>query len=102
MSTSVLKASPSKLDIKRHSPSILYVPHYQIKHLVKMTPGTAFQNQSMSSEKEISESAPSGVKIYSIERSVVLPTIFNDSNACFLSLYYAVHAICSLLCTIFF
>ena len=27
MSTSVLKALPGKLDIKRHSPSILYIPH---------------------------------------------------------------------------
>ena len=26
MSTSVLKALPGKLDIKRHSPSILYIP----------------------------------------------------------------------------
>ena len=26
MSTSILKALPGKLDIKRHSPSILYVP----------------------------------------------------------------------------
>ena len=26
MSTSVLKALPGKLDIKRHSPSILYLP----------------------------------------------------------------------------
>ena len=28
MSTSVLKALPGKLDIKRHSPSILYVPAF--------------------------------------------------------------------------
>ena len=28
MSTSVLKALPGKLDIKRHSPSILYMKHY--------------------------------------------------------------------------
>ena len=28
MSTSVLKALPGKLDIKRHSPSILYCMHY--------------------------------------------------------------------------
>ena len=27
MSASILKALPGKLDIKRHSPSILYVPH---------------------------------------------------------------------------
>ena len=27
MSTCVLKALPGKLDIKRHSPSILYIPH---------------------------------------------------------------------------
>ena len=27
MSTCVLKALPGKLEIKRHSPSILYVPH---------------------------------------------------------------------------
>ena len=27
MSTSVLKALPGKLDIKRHSPSFLYLPH---------------------------------------------------------------------------
>ena len=27
MSTSVLKALPGKLDIKRHSPSILYIYH---------------------------------------------------------------------------
>ena len=31
MSTSVLKALPGKLDIKRHSPSILYV--YQVKRM---------------------------------------------------------------------
>ena len=30
MSTSVLKALPGKLDIKRHSPSILYVLHLLI------------------------------------------------------------------------
>ena len=29
MSTSVLKALPGKLDIKRHSPSILYLPESQ-------------------------------------------------------------------------
>ena len=29
MSTSVLKALPGKLDIKRHSPSILYIPESQ-------------------------------------------------------------------------
>ena len=46
----------------------------------------------------INESAPSGVKIYSIERSAVLPTIF---NAFFVSLYYVVDAIYSLLCIIF-
>ena len=28
MSTSILKALPGKLDIKRHSPSILYVPAF--------------------------------------------------------------------------
>ena len=33
MSTSVLKASPGKLDIKRHSPSILYLHG---KHLVNL------------------------------------------------------------------
>ena len=31
MSTSVLKALPVKLDIKRHSPSILYVIHKDVK-----------------------------------------------------------------------
>ena len=31
MSTSVLKALPGKLDIKRHSPSILYTPGRQTK-----------------------------------------------------------------------
>ena len=30
MSTNVLKALPGKLDIKRHSPSILYVHDYDI------------------------------------------------------------------------
>ena len=38
MSTCVLKALPGKLDIKRHSPSILYVSivmviHYYLQHL---------------------------------------------------------------------
>ena len=33
MSTSVLKALPGKLDIKRHSPSILYIrPHYMYEY----------------------------------------------------------------------
>ena len=31
MSTSVLKALPGKLDIKRHSPSILYLYHICLK-----------------------------------------------------------------------
>ena len=82
------------------------VPDFRIKYSVKMTPGTVFRNKSIRSEKGISyiinESAPSGVKIYSIERSAVLPTILNASNACFMSLYYVVDAICSLLCTIFY
>ena len=30
MSTSILKALPGKLDIKRHSPSILYIHHQQL------------------------------------------------------------------------
>ena len=34
MSTSVLKALPSKLDIKRHSPSILYEPVHEISNNV--------------------------------------------------------------------
>ena len=33
MSTSVLKALPGKLDIKRHSPSTLYVDAIEINHL---------------------------------------------------------------------
>ena len=32
ISTSVLKALPGKLDIKRHSPSILYILEIQIDH----------------------------------------------------------------------
>ena len=32
MSTSVLKALPGKLDVKRHSPSILYVPNFSGIH----------------------------------------------------------------------
>ena len=32
MSTSVLKALPGKLDIKRHSPGILYVYIYSMAH----------------------------------------------------------------------
>ena len=34
MSTSILKALPSKLDIKRHSPSILYLT-FQARILIK-------------------------------------------------------------------
>ena len=33
MSTSVLKALPGKLDIKRHSPSILYLPTFEMRTL---------------------------------------------------------------------
>ena len=46
MSTSVLKALPGKLDIKRHSPSILYILHplgknvptyhFKVKSMLKM------------------------------------------------------------------
>ena len=64
-----------------------------------MTPGTVFRKRDILFI--INENAPSGVKIYSIERSAVLPTIFNASNACFMSLYNVVDAIYSLLCTIF-
>ena len=34
MSTSVLKALPGKLDIKRHSPSILYVPGCALRTVI--------------------------------------------------------------------
>ena len=33
MSTSILKALPCRLDIKRHSPSILYLAHLSVFHL---------------------------------------------------------------------
>ena len=33
ISTSILKALPGKLDIKRHSPSILYLLNYMSNHL---------------------------------------------------------------------
>ena len=36
MSTSVLKALPGKLDIKRHLPSILYILGLQRKYMVKL------------------------------------------------------------------
>ena len=36
MSTSVLKALPYKLDIKRHSPSILYISTYNIQPIFKL------------------------------------------------------------------
>ena len=36
MSTSILKALPGKLDIKRHSPSILYVA-YTFYHINQQT-----------------------------------------------------------------
>ena len=39
MSTSILKALPGKLDIKRHSPSILYL---QIEKEREMTAGPKF------------------------------------------------------------
>ena len=41
MSTSVLKALPGKLDIKRHSPSILYisVQWFQGSHMRTLTDG---------------------------------------------------------------
>ena len=70
--------------------------HFRINHSVKTSPDTVFQKRD--TLYIINESAPSGVKIYSIERSAVLPTIF---NACFVSLYYVVDAIYSLLCIIF-
>ena len=37
MSTRVLKALPGKLDIKRHSPSILYIMHNSCSHLVQLS-----------------------------------------------------------------
>ena len=40
MSTSVLKASPGKLDIKRHSPSILYVQNTKDKKAQYKPPGS--------------------------------------------------------------
>ena len=37
MSTSVLKALPGKLDIKRHSPSILYIQYMQFKRCLRFS-----------------------------------------------------------------
>ena len=38
MSTSVLKALPGKLDIKRHSPSILYIESFWLSHQCTVKP----------------------------------------------------------------
>ena len=54
MSTSVLKALPGKLDIKRHSPSILYVLLIlmrQLQHISFVSPGFQLMNKIASASK---------------------------------------------------
>ena len=52
MSTSVLKALPGKLDIKRHSPSILYVLSYiSVEQLVRVATRTLHQSTSIEKKK---------------------------------------------------
>ena len=66
MSTSVLKALPGKLDIKRHSPSILYILMCLSDPNVKVVPlsndfmtlpemSKTYHERSTSSQKEIME-----------------------------------------------
>ena len=43
MSTSVLKALPGKLDIKRHSPSILYL--YEAIHIISVRASEASEER---------------------------------------------------------
>ena len=49
MSTSVLKALPGKLDIKRYSPSILYLSEHSDKNHVSVIPD--YQENQLRTEK---------------------------------------------------
>ena len=83
MSTSVLKALPGKLDIKRHSPSILYTPTRLEQQ--RATPEPALQNGHLVRSPEVRLCRGGGGQIFIADQTFIRNFVVIETQTLFSS-----------------